>query len=456
MRRKIYDRLLEWKYRKNHKSLIVKGQRQIGETYIITKFAEENYENCVKVDFSEEPDIGKVFEQNLNINRIVSEISLLKDADVVPGSTLLFFDEIQECPLARASLKYFTMDGRYDVVASGSLPGVVDARLRHTNDPPPLLPLGYEEHITMVSMDFEEFLWAVSFDTGRIDEVKKHIRERRELGYAMCSVLSGHFRDYMIVGGMPEAVKAFVEEKSYRIAGQVLDDILSTCRADITRYNKGINIVKTAECFNSIPSQLSQTNKKFTYSRIEPGSGSRNSAQKYMENLLWIQAAGYGNFCYAVNAPKIPLKMQEVRDSFKVYLSDTGMLIRMIGLDAACAVLREDTGFNEGSVTENIVAECLFKNGLSPRYYRKTNGENKMEIDFVIELNSEIFAIEVKSGKSRDAPSLHKVGRIFHIDRRIKFEKSDIYVDDDGIEHYPLFASAFATELAKPMDGPDL
>lgn len=456
MRRKIYDRLLEWKHRKNHKCLIIKGQRQIGKTYIITRFAEENYENCVKVDFSEEPDLGKVFEQNLDVNRIVSEISLLKDADIMPGSTLLFFDEIQECPLARASLKYFTMDGRYDVVASGFLLGVVDARLHHTDGPPPLLPMGYEEHITMVSMDFEEFLWAVSFDTSRIDDIKKHTRERKGLGHAMYSVISGHFRDYMIVGGMPEAVKIFVEEKSYRAAGQVLDDILSTCRTDITRYNKGIDIVKTAECFNSIPSQLSQTNKKFTYSRIEPGSGSRNSAQKYMKNLLWIQSAGYGNFCYAVSAPKIPLKMQEIRDSFKVYMSDTGMLIRMIGLDAARAVLREDTGFNEGSVAENIVAECLFKNGLSPRYYRKTNGENKMEIDFIIELNGEIFAIEVKSGKSRDAPSLRKVGGVFHIDRRIKFEKSDIYVDGDGIEHYPLFASAFATELAKPIDGPDL
>ena len=458
MRRKIYDDLIRWKERPGHKCLVVKGQRQVGKTYIINAFADENYGNCVRIDFSEEPDMKRIFDRNLDVDRIVSEIELVKNERISPGSTLLFFDEIQECPLARSSLKYFTIDGRYDVIASGSLLGVSDARLYPFSgkDVPPLIPMGYEEHMTMTSMDFEEYLWAVSFDEETIKLIRSRIRERKPLGSTVMDLIMSRFRDYMIIGGMPESVRSFAETGSYRDSGIILDDILSVCRTDITRYNKGVNILKTAECFDSIPSQLSQTNKKYTYSRIESGLESRNSAQKYMENLLWIGAAGYGNFCYALKEPRIPLKSQEIRDSFKVYLSDTGMLTRMLGIDAARAMLGYDTSFNEGAITENAVAECLMKSGITPRYYRKTNGDNKMEIDFVIEMNGEVFAIEVKSGKSRSAPSLAKVGNVFRIDRKIVLENSDIHVTGDGVEHYPIFASAFADELAKPWDGPEL
>ena len=457
MRRKIYDQLLEWKQRPDHLCLVIKGQRQVGKTYIVKRFAEENYSNIVEIDFSREPACRNVFNGALDVDRIVAELAVIKDTDIIPGSTLLFFDEVQDCPLARTSLKSFSIDGRYDVIASGSLLGVSDAHLLPTGRGiPPLIPMGYEEHLTMTSMDFEEFLWAVSFKQDVIDEARRCLRERKAMGEAIVSVLSARFREFMIVGGMPMSVQAFVKTKGYRESGAALDRIIDLCRNDITRYSKGSDILKTTQCFDSIPSQLSQTNKKFTYSRIDNGTGSRNSAEKYMENLLWIKEAGYGNFCYAVNEPSIPLRSREVRDSFKVYLSDTGLLVRMLGEESARAILSEDISCNQGAVMENLVAECLMKNGIPPRHYRKTNGQNKMEIDFIAEMNGEVYAIEVKSGKSRSAPSLWKVGEVFRIDRKVMFEDSDISVDEKGVEHYPLFASAFIREIAAPTDWPDL
>ncbi len=457
MRRKIYDDLLEWKQRPGHKCLVIKGQRQVGKTYIVERFAADNYSNLVKVTFSEEPECGDVFDGSLDVDRIVAALAVIKDADIVPGSTLLFFDEIQDCPLARSSLKAFSIDGRYDVIASGSLLGVSDAHLMPAGKGiPPLIPMGYEEHLAMFSMDFEEFLWAVSFRQESIDEARRCIREKAEMGQALFSALSSRFRDFIIVGGMPRSVLAFAESRGYRESGKVLDAILDLCRNDITRFSRGNDILKTVQCFDCIPSQLSRTNKKFTYSRIDNGTGSRNSAEKYMENLLWIKEAGYGNFCYAVNEPSISLRSREVRDSFKVYLSDTGMLIRMLGTEAARAILSDSISFNQGAVTENIVAECLMKNGIPPRYYRKTNGENKMEVDFIAEMNGEVFAIEVKSGKSRSSPSLWKAGEVFRIGRRVMLDDSDIRVDGDGVEHYPLFASAFIREIASPAGWPDL
>ena len=210
--------------------------------------------------------------------------------------------------------------------------------------------------------------------------------------------------------------------------------------------------MKTQRCFESIPEHLSSNNKKFQYSRLEKGTGSRASAEKYMENLLWIEGAGYGNFCYGLETPELPFK--RIEDSFKVYLSDTGMLIRMMGQSAAMATYDGRTEYNAGAIAENEVAECLVKNGINPRFYRKNSGKNQMEIDFVIELLDESVAIEVKSGKTRDSPSVDKVQSVFAVGRRMMFENGNLYVDKNGIEHYPMFAAAFIRLLERGYDGP--
>lgn len=459
LRRKVYDELVKWKARPGHSSLLVTGQRQVGKTFIVDRFAKDHYEHYVYLKLDDHPEQRRAFDGDLDVDTVVEALKMYIDPDrFVPGSTLIFIDEIQECPRARTALKQFTIDGRYDVIASGSLVGVASPAVRGaTGDgPPPLLPVGYEEHIEMRGMDFEEFLWAVKFPQETVDRVKECIRRCEPIGEPALSALSARFRDFQLVGGMPESVARFAEGGGYSESGRVLEKILFTCRGDMIGYNDPRVSVKVLECFDSIPGQLSEGNKKFTYSRVGREGKGRKSADIYMESLLWIKAAGYGNFCYAVRSPESPLSGRTVRDSFKVYLSDTGMLSVMMGDNARRAIYECRTDYNLGALTENVVAECLVKGGHPPRYYRKTNGQNKMELDFVLENGDGIVAVEVKSGKSRDAPSLRKAAEVFDLARRIVLEDGDIRRDAEGVEHYPLFAAAFIRELEPAWDGPDL
>ena len=456
MKRKIYDELLKWKDDRQKTCLTIQGQRQVGKTYIIEKFAKENYGNFVEIDFTKMPEMEKAFERAVDVDSVIRELSIrLTDAVFEPGSTLIFLDEIQESDKARSSLKWFAQDGRYDVIASGSLLGVrnLNARKNKEKEKRPLSPMGYEKVLTMRSMDFEEYLWAIGFNTTILGDIKSKIRSRIPLDESELEIMSSHFRDYMIIGGMPASVRSFVDTKQYSESGKKLDIILGDIINDINRYNDPVNSVKTQRCFDSIPEHLSANNKKFQYSRLEKDSGSRASAEKYQENLLWIEGAGYGNFCFGLESPELPFR--RIEDLFKVYLSDTGMLVRMMGVSAAMAIHDGRINYNAGAVVENEVAECLLKYGISPRFYRKNSGKNQMEIDFVIELLDESVAIEVKSGKSRDSPSVEKVNDVFKVDRRIMFDNGNICIDANGIEHYPLFAAAFIDLLRRKYDGPE-
>ena len=445
LRRKVMDTLVEWKNRP-HKCMLIKGQRQVGKTFIIRRFAESEYENLLEIDFSKDKSIRKVFESDLDVDRIVENLELITGMDITPGKTLLFFDEIQECMSAWSSLKYFTMDGRYDVIASGSLLGVTLPHKRN-EDIDPLVPTGYQEEVTMYSLDFEEFLWANGMTPKIIESLKKKIGGKEPLGEIYLERFGELFRRFMVTGGMPESVQRYVEtDGNLPESIKVLDNILSICHNDIIRYNKGVDQAKTIECFEAIPANLSESNKRFMYSRID-GSGSRNSAEKYMGNILWIKGAGIANVCYSLSQPALPLKGNEVRDVFRLYMSDTGLLLRMYGHGAANAVLTGDTSYNMGAAAENVVSECLVKSGFVPYYYRKNNGPDKMELDFVIETGAGLTVIEVKSGKKRDAPSLKKVSKFHEVDNRIIFDGKDILVDEDGIIHAPLFVSAFMDEM---------
>ncbi|MBE6526474.1 MAG: ATP-binding protein [Thermoplasmata archaeon] len=455
MKRKITDRLMAWKNDKHGKCLTIQGQRQVGKTYIIEEFAKNNYGRFIEIDFTKTPEMKRAFERATDVDSVIRELSIrLNNVSFQPGDTLIFLDEVQECPQARASLKWFAQDGRYDVITSGSLLGVKNLnakRKKKEKTEKTLSPMGYEEVLTMRSMDFEEYLWAIGFNLKILDEVKERISKREPLRETELEVLGSHFRNYMITGGMPAAVAAFVESGQFADAGRELDVILGDVINDINRYNDPVNSIKTQRCFESIPEHLSANNKKFQFSRLEKESGSRASAEKYAENLLWIEGAGYGNFCFALESPELPFR--RIEDSFKVYLSDTGMLVRMMGRSAAMAIYDGNDKYNAGAILENEIAECLAKNGIKPRFYRKSSGKNQMEIDFVIELLNESVAIEVKSGKDRTAPSITKVNSVFNVDRRIMFENGNI-VMEDGIEHYPLFAAAFINLLERKYDGP--
>ena len=452
LRRKIADSLAEWKNGR-HKCLLVKGQRQVGKTYSIRQFAKENYADFVEYNLSTDKSARRIFDGDLDTDSLISAMRLYSpEVDIRPGSTLIFLDEIQEYPRAKEALKSFTLDGRYDVIASGSMLGVSLPRGKE-NEEEPLEPSGYLDHLTMYALDFEEFCWANDVAEEHISRLRECIRGRSPLGPAYLDRFDALFRDFMLVGGMPEAVQTFVDTKDYAAVGKIQRDLIESCRKDINRYNTGIDCVKTLECFESIPAQLSRSNKKFTYSRVDGGK-SRNSAAKYKGNLFWIEGAGYGNMARSLRSVSVPLRGQEVRDQFKVYLSDTGMLMEMYGRTAKQCLYSEDVSYNQGAVAENAVAECLMKSGHIPRYYRKNNGPMMMELDFVIELGPELAAVEVKSGKDREAPSISKAGLIPDVKRRISFEKGDISVSEDGIEHYPLFTAGFVRDMEREWEGP--
>lgn len=449
--RKAYEFLKEWRARK-HKCLLIKGMRQVGKTFIVDKFG-ETYDNYVNIPLNKAVN-RTIFKDKANVDEVIKDISLrFRDVSFVPGKTLIFLDEIQGCPEARQMLKDFTIDGRYDVIASGSLLGIdvfmKEKKEEESDEPRPLLPMGYEEQYVMRSLDFEEFLWAVGVSEEHIRDAKESIAKRKPLSETALDVFTKAFKQYMVVGGMPESVQAFVDGDDYSGSDMALEDVLRTCKEDITRYNSNSDGIKTLKCFESIPRQLSQSNKRFMYSRIEEGSKSRGSQRKFSDNLLWIEYAGYGNFVHAVSQLTKPLHRNELSDLFKVYLSDTGLLAHMSpdSEDLRLAISTDDTSYNMGEITENIVAECLVKSGFTPYYYRKTNGEGRMELDFVLARNRKIIVIEVKSGRSREAPSLDVVDSRFKVDRKIMFENANIGVDGKGVEHYPLFAAAFMDSI---------
>lgn len=451
--RKIYQKMLDWKNRK-HNCLVITGQRQVGKTFIIDAFARKEYDNYVRLDLSTEPELKNIFEDNIEISEIMRKLKLRFGSDtIIEGSTLLFIDEIQESDWAYSSLKQFSIYGKIDVIASGSLLGVVpfSSNNHDTGIKKPLVPVGYVEYLYMYPLDFEEYIWAHNISKDVSTELRGNIRERKALDQFTYQRLNQLFREFMIVGGMPRAVDEFIKNGEFGSVDSVLRDIITAGMKDINRYNSGTDIIKTSECFMSIPFQLAESNKKFMYSRIndEP---SRKSSERYMENLLWIKMAGYGNFCYSLKQLSLPLKGNMMKRSFRIYLSDTGILLEMYGNKAKSAIYEGDYSYNMGAITENVVIDNICKCGYEPAYYRKDKGADKMELDVVLEFWDGIAAIEVKSGKDRDAPSLKKTLGLPNIKRRIMFENGNIGMDKDGIEHYPLFASAFMDEIdVKPQ-----
>ena len=367
LRRKAYDRLMEWK-RTGRKPLLVYGQRQIGKTFIIEHFAKENYGSYIYINLDEEAGLRSVFEQpDRTVDNIILSICTLRRIrDLDPGSTLIFLDEIQACPEAMSSLKSFRKDGRYSIIASGSMLGVTDGLTENGREP--VSPMGDAQQYRMTSLDFEEFLWANDIPQEAIALVRGRIRDGVPIESPILEQFSRLFTIFQITGGMPAAVQAYVDDRTtFSASSAELEDIVVQIRRDITRYNTGTNAVKTAECFVSIPYQLAETNKKFHYSRISPEGGdtknTRKAADRYMENILWIDHAGYGNFCHPVRNFASPLKKNLRRDVFKVYLSDTGILTHMYGDRAVSAIFTGDSAFNNGAITENAVAECLSKCG---------------------------------------------------------------------------------------------
>ena len=412
LKRKIEKLLSDWKNSADHNPLIIKGCRQCGKTFSVQKFARENYEHVVYLNFLENAGLSSIFSGPLDVDHLIMMITayLGQAAVFETGKTILILDEIQDCPDARTSLKFFKIDGRFDVIGTGSLLGV-----RGYGKEPKSIPVGYETVIDMYPLDFEEFLWANEITEPVIGLLRNCLNEIMPVPEA----LHRRFRDlllqYIVVGGMPAAVNLFVESKKMASVLQVQRDILRSYEDDMIKYADKKDKGRIAECFRSIPKQLSKENKKFQYSIVKKGA---NAAQ-YIGCLQWIEDAGIINRCYNLSLPELPLDGNAIDDVFKVYMTDTGLLISMLEDGTQFDVLQGNLYGYKGAIFENLAADFLAKMGRKLYYYHKDSG---LEIDFVIRWQGKCTLLEVKAGNGniKSAKTILNHPEKYHVEQCIK------------------------------------
>ncbi len=393
-RRKFYDRLMQWKSTKHQECLLVKGARQIGKTFIVEKFGREQYENFIEFNFILDPGACSIFDGSLKAEDLYRKISAY-DATrrLLPGRTLIFLDEIQECANARTALKSFALDGRYDVIASGSLLGIKyknkKTRERHE---PKSIPVGYERQVTMHSLDFEEFLWARGVTEEAIDVLRGFYERREVVPDAVNRKYSDLLKEYLIVGGMPAVVKAYVASGDFGPVQEEQEKILASYVDDIHKYADTTDIPKIEACYRAIPRLLAKENRKFKYAEVEKGGSER----KYASSVDWLCDASFASRTLNVTVAEVPLNAQ-IRDGwFKLYLSDVGLLSAMYGTETKGLLYSGRLKGNaKGGLYENLIAGVLERKGISLYYFKNEDGSR--EVEFAIERDGGVVPVEVKS-----------------------------------------------------------
>jgi len=445
MRRKIEDKLLEWKLNNNGRTaVLIDGARRVGKSYIVEKFAEENYKSYILIDFNEVGnEIKELFDINLrDLDSFFMYLSAAYNTKLYDRESLIIFDEVQLYPRARAAIKYLVADGRYDYIETGSLMSIK----KNVKD---IVIPSEERHIKMFPMDFEEFLWAKGEDLI-MPLIRDCFEKRKPLGQALHRKVLTLFREYVIVGGMPQAVEEYIETRDFESVDLIKRDILTLYRADIQKYAEGYE-GKTESIFDEIPAQLSKHEKRFTLSSLEKGARFRN----YESAFLWLQDSMITNVCFNSAEPSIGLKMNRDNSSFKIYMADTGLLISH-AFDEAGIVSEEiykkllfgKLEVNEGMIFENIVAQMLAANGRSLYFYSnpsRNDKESRMEIDFLLAKSKttsrhNIIPLEVKSGKRYTLSSLKKFRNKYaeQLSEAIVLHTDDVK-EQDGIIFLPVY-----------------
>lgn len=404
IRRKMYNYLLNWKKTKGNEALLIKGARQVGKTFLVRQFGKNEYKSFIEINFLKNGEYKSIFtNNNLSADEIYKRISAyIPNVNFIPNETLLFLDEIQVCSAARTAIKFLVEDGKLDIISSGSLLGLSyleDADVDVTE--PTSLPVGYEKQVTMYSLDFEEFLWANGYNEDAISYLKSFFDNDKEVPYDLNLKYEALFREYIIVGGMPEVVQRFIETKNFQVASEVQAKILSDYQDDISKHAKGAEKIKVRQCYDSIPKQLAKEYKKFQYSVVEKGKTSK----KFAGSIKWLCDSCLVNKCSNVTEAFIPLLGYEIDDQFKLYMNDTGLLCYLYGNETKLAILNNTLKGNaKGGIYENVISEALIKKGYK-LYYYKIN-DSTLEIEFIIEKNGEVLPIEVKAGND-STPSLN-------------------------------------------------
>ena len=389
LKRKIDEFLVQWKNNKDRLPLIVKGARQIGKTESINHFAKKYYSNIVYINFVLEPKYKTILSDGYDADSIVKNITLLDTKKkFIKDDTLLIFDEIQEYPDIATSLKSFKVDGKNDVICSGSLLGIHYQKI-HSNS------VGYKTDYEMYSMDFEEFLWAKGYDDTQIADLLKHMILQKPFGQTQFEVYKKLFLDYCILGGMPAVVRQYIETNSFSNTLEIQNQIRLDYEEDIRKYAQGLEQTKIASVYRNIPVQLAKENKKFQYNKLGKNARSR----EYTGCIDWLKDAGVISICYCLHFPELPLKGNYDENKFKLYYPDTGLLISTLDEEAQDDLrANKNLGIYKGALYENFVAEAFLKQGLGLYYYKKENAT--LEEDFFVRTKDVLIPVEVKANKN--------------------------------------------------------
>jgi len=391
LRRKVDDFLRHWKQNPDKMPLIIKGARQIGKTSSIKHFA-ESYKHFIEINFITEPQYLKIFSSGYSPENVIKEISLINpEFKFVPNETLILFDEMQACPDCATCLKFFKIDGRYDVICSGSLLGINYEEVTSVS-------VGFKEDYQMNSLDFEEFLWAKGYSQSQIESMYTHIKNTEPFSENEFDVWMNCFREYMITGGMPHVVNKFIEQNNFSGILQEQIQILKAYEEDILKYAKGLDKAKIKNVYTHIPAFLAKENKRYQITKI--ASGARN--REYIGTIDWLKDAGIVNVCYNLAQPELPLRGNYNPTEYKIYYHDTGILIAALDEEAQ-ADLRQNKNFNtyKGAIFENIVGDMLVKQGYELFYYK--NEKSTVEMDFFIRDAESLVPVEVKTSDNATA-----------------------------------------------------
>ena len=441
MKRKIEHQLASWKETKGHLPLIIKGIRQCGKTYSVLDFVRKNYSHYVYINFLEDKRFKSAFNQSFSVDDIIISLSALTNdvTALAAGGSCIVLDEIQECPEARTALKFFHLDGRFDVIGTGSLLGVSGY-----GKEPSSIPVGYETILDMYPMDFEEFLWAQGIPDEVIGKFTSCLEKLKPIPESIHERMFQLLLQYTIIGGMPAVVENFTQNKNVALSLSMQRNLLRSYEDDMVKYASASDKSIIRECFRSIPKQLGKENKKFQYSVVRKGT----TASRFRGALQWIEDAGIIRRCHNLSITGLPLDGNAIPDIFKVYMSDTGLFVAMLEDGTQSDILQGNLSGYKGAIFENLVADMLGKQGRKLYYFHKDSG---LEVDFVIRMQGQCVLMEVKAttGNTKSSKTILAHPEKYGIAHCIKFGRYNIG-RTGGIITMPLYAAAFLSSVQIP------
>ncbi len=431
LKRKIDDFLRVWKDTADRKPVIVRGPRQVGKTESIRKFGLENYEHLIEINFVEEPKYKLIAADGYKTDDLIKNISRIDPSkEFEEGKTLIFFDELQEFPEIATALKFFCIDGRFDVICSGSMLGIHYSRIESNS-------VGYKTDYEMYSLDFEEFLWANRYEAAFTEELLTHMVDLVPFNEVEMSVCSGLFLDYCILGGMPAIVREYIVKGTFEGSLSTQRQLLADYEEDVRKYADGMDQTRILNVFRQIPVQLAKDNKKFQISKVAPGARFKD----YRGCIEWLADAGMIQVCYCMNYPELPLKGNFDESKYKIYFADSGLLVAMLDEEAQEDLrANKNLGVYKGALYENIVGEALVKSGYGLYYYKRE--DSTLEENFFVRTAKDLIPVEVKAvnGRAKSLRTLINSDKYEDIHYGIKFTGGNIGFENQ-IYTFPYFCA---------------